>query len=344
MLLKRPYMRVIVSLLGLLFLLGIFLAVGLGYYLVSPAQKGAPQQVFVVRDGASLKEVAVELESNNLIKNDRFLLLWARLMGYGKDIKAGEYALSAGMPPVKILNILRLGMIIIHPVTIPEGFTSEQIGVLLDEKGLVDGKEFISLTMDPEISRRYGLTGDRLEGYLYPDTYHFSRGLPALSIIDTMVKRFRQMTTPLEARAAEIGMKMEDVVTLASIVEKETGVNEERPLIASVFLNRLKKRMRLDSDPTVIYGLKDFDGNLRKTDLSDQSPYNTYIIRGLPPGPISNPGLESIKAVLYPAQTDYLYFVSKNDGSHYFSKTITEHNNAVRIYQKRKQTRQKPHS
>ncbi len=333
---KRPYMRAIASLVGLFFLLVIFLAVGFGYYLASPAQKGARQQVFVVRDGASLREVAVELERNNLIKNDRLLLLWARLMGYGKDIKAGEYALNAGMPPVKILNILRLGSIIIHPVTIPEGFTSEQIGALLDEKGLVNGNDFISLTKDPEISRRYGLSGDGLEGYLYPDTYHFSRGLPALSIIDTMVKRFRQMIAPLDARAEEIGMKMEDVITLASIVEKETGVSEERPLIAGVFLNRLKKRMRLESDPTVIYGLKDFDGNLKKTDLAERSPYNTYVIRGLPPGPIANPGVDSIKAVLYPAQTDYLYFVSKNDGSHYFSKTLSEHNNAVRIYQKRK--------
>ena len=337
-------MRVMASLLGLFFLLGIFLAVGFGYYLASPAQKGAQQQVFVVRDGASLREVAVELKRNNLIKNDNLLLLWARLMGYGKDIKAGEYALSAGMPPVKILNILRLGLIIIHPVTIPEGLTAEQIGTLLDEKGLVNRNEFISLTKDPELSRRYGIPGDGLEGYLYPDTYHFSRGLPALSIIDTMVKRFRQMIAPLEARAEEVGMKMEDVVILASIVEKETGLGEERPLIASVFLNRLKHKMRLESDPTVIYGLKDFDGNLKKTDLSYHSPYNTYIIRGLPPGPIANPGVESIKAVLFPAHTNFLYFVSKNDGSHYFSKTLTEHNNAVRIYQKRKQSRHKPRS
>ena len=337
-------MRVMASLLGLFFLLGIFLAVGFGYYLASPAQKGAQQQVFVVRDGASLREVAVELKRNNLIKNDNLLLLWARLMGYGKDIKAGEYALSAGMPPVKILNILRLGLIIIHPVTIPEGLTAEQIGTLLDEKGLVNRNEFISLTKDPELSRRYGIPGDGLEGYLYPDTYHFSRGLPALSIIDTMVKRFRQMIAPLEARAEEVGMKMEDVVILASIVEKETGLGEERPLIASVFLNRLKHKMRLESDPTVIYGLKDFDGNLKKTALSYHSPYNTYIIRGLPPGPIANPGVESIKAVLFPAHTNFLYFVSKNDGSHYFSKTLTEHNNAVRIYQKRKQSRHKPRS
>jgi UPF0755 protein len=134
-------------------------------------------------------------------------------------------------------------------------------------------------------------------------------------------------------------MEMKDVVILASIVEKETGLAEERPTIASVFLNRLKRGMRLASDPTVIYGLKDFDGNLRKGDLSKKTPYNTYVIRGLPPGPIANPGLESMKAVIFPDQTEYLYFVSKNDGSHHFSKTLSEHNRAVETYQKKKRKR-----
>jgi len=137
-------------------------------------------------------------------------------------------------------------------------------------------------------------------------------------------------------RADEIGMKMEEIVILASIVEKETGRPEERPVIASVFLNRLKKGMRLESDPTVIYGLEGFDGNLKKRDLGRMTPYNTYLLKGLTPGPISNPGLESIKAVLYPGQTDYLYFVSKNDGSHHFSKTLSEHSRAVNIYQKKR--------
>jgi UPF0755 protein len=136
-------------------------------------------------------------------------------------------------------------------------------------------------------------------------------------------------------------MSMEEVVTLASIVEKETGLAKERPVIASVFLNRLKKGMRLESDPTVIYGIKDFRGNLKRKDLSEPTPYNTYVIRGLPPGPIANPGREAIEAVLYPAETDYLFFVSKNDGSHYFSKTLSEHNRAVRTYQKSRRTRRK---
>ena len=338
----RTSIRTIASLLGLFFLLGIFLAVGLGYYLVSPAERGAEQQVFVVREGATLKEVAIELERNTLIKNDRFLLIWARLMGYGKDIKAGEYHLSAGMPPVKILSTLRMGAIVTHPVTIPEGFTIEQIGVLLGKKELVNSDEFISLAKDPKTAEDYGIPGKGLEGYLYPDTYHFGRGLSAQSIIDTMIRRFHQMVDPLGNRAGEIGMKMEDVVILASIIEKETGRGEERPMIASVFLNRIKKKMRLESDPTVIYGIENFSGNIKRKDLNRPSPYNTYLLRGLPAGPIANPGLESIKAVLYPDQTDYLYFVSKNDGTHYFSKTLAEHNKAVLIYQKRKRSRKKP--
>ena len=341
MVIMKHSMRLIASLLGLLFLLGIFLAVGLGYYLVSPANKGAPQKVFVVREGATLKEVAVELNKHALIKSDRFFLMWARFMGYGKDIKAGEYHLSAGMPPVKILATLRTGAILTHPVTIPEGYTIAQIGALLGEKGLLDSDKFISLAKDPKTAEEYGIPVKGLEGYLYPDTYQFGRGISARSVIDTMIRRFHQMVNPLRDRAKETGMKMEDVVILASIVEKETGQGDERPIIASVFLNRLEKKMRLESDPTVIYGIENFSGNLKKKDLTRPSPYNTYTIRGLPAGPIANPGLDSIKAVLYPAETDYLYFVSKNDGTHYFSKTLAEHNKAVRKYQIRRRSRQK---
>ena len=161
-------------------------------------------------------------------------------------------------------------------------------------------------------------------------------GLSPVSILDAMIKRFRQIIEPLKARIGVLDMTLDDVITLASIVEKETGKAEERPLIASVFLNRLKRGMRLESDPTVIYGIEEFNGNLTKDDLAEPTSYNTYIIRGLPPGPIANPGLESIKAVLYPAKTDYLFFVSRNDGSHQFSKTLKEHNRAVRMYQKKR--------
>ena len=212
---------------------------------------------------------------------------------------------------------------------------------MLEQKGLVNKNEFLTLTSDPDIAGSYGLSGPDLEGYLYPDTYQFSRGLSATSIVDVMVKHFLEVIAPFRDQIKGSGMTLAQVVILASIVEKETGCSGERPLIASVFLNRLKKNNRLESDPTVIYGIKDFNGNLTKKDLAKPTPYNTYAIRGLPPGAIANPGKEAIKAVLYPANTSYMYFVSKNDGTHHFSKTLSEHNNAVRIYQKNRRSRQK---
>jgi UPF0755 protein len=333
--------RTIVFALGILFLIGVFCVIGFGYHLVRPAEKGGPNQLFSVRDGSTLNEVAGELERKQLITSKGLFLLWARLMGYSRDIKAGEYRLNSGMPPLKILDILNKGAVITHSVTIPEGFTRNQISKLLQKKALVDKDEFLRLTGDPDIARRYDISEPDLEGYLYPDTYQFGRGLSTMAIIDVMLKRFREMVAPFREKAEQLGMSMEELVILASIVEKETGRAEERPIIASVFLNRLKRKMRLESDPTVIYGLQDFNGNLTKNDLAKPTPYNTYVIRGLPPGPIANPGQEAIKAVLYPAKTSYLYFVSKNDGSHYFSKTLLEHNEAVRIYQKNKRTRRK---
>jgi UPF0755 protein len=328
--------RLIYFVIGLVFLIGVFLFVGFGYYLSSPAEKGGKEQVFFVRDGSTLNEVTSELESKRIITGKRLFLLWARLMGYSRSIKAGEYRLSSGMPPLKILETLSKGIVITHPVTIPEGFTIRQIGELLEEKGLVNKDEFLSITGDPDVAKRYGICGHSLEGYLYPDTYQFGRGLSAMSIVDVMVKHFWEVVAPLRQKVEQSGMTIEEVITLASIVEKETGRAEERPVIASVFKNRLKKRMRLETDPTVIYGIKDFSGNLKKKHLNQRTPYNTYVIRGLPPGPIANPGKEAIEAVLFPAKTDYLYFVSKNDGSHHFSKTLVEHNRAVEIYQKKK--------
>ncbi len=334
--------RSILFAIGFSFLIGVFLLFAFGHYIMSPAKRGGDDQLFLVRDGSTLKEVAGELNGKGIITSKSLFLFWARLMGQSKNIKAGEYLLNSGMPPIKILNILSKGVILLHPVTIPEGFTRKQIGELLEKRGLINKQEFLSLTGNPEIARRYGISGTGLEGYLYPDTYHFGRGLPSMSVIDTMVNRFREVAAPFKKRAEQLDMAMEEVVILASIVEKETGRAKERPLIAGVFLNRLEKNMRLESDPTVIYGLMKFDGDLTREHLNQNTPYNTYVIRGLPPGPISNPGREAIKAVLYPADTNYLYFVSKNDGSHYFSETLSEHNKAVGIYQKKRRgTRRK---
>lgn len=331
--------RIILIFLAIFFLAVVFVALRIGLFLINPAERGGADQVIVVKEGLSLQEVADELERTKIITNRSLFMMWARVMGYSTKIKAGEYRLSPRMAPIRVLEILTTGTIITHPVTIPEGFTKEQIAELLSRKGLVKKLRFLSLTDDPEVLKKYGISGPSLEGYLYPDTYQVGRGLSAESIIDVMVRRFWEVAKPFAKRAEESGMKMKEVVIIASIVEKETGLGEERPIIASVFLNRIKKRMRLASDPTVIYGIKNFDGNLTRKDLATRTPYNTYVVRGLPPGPIANPGQEAIKAVLYPAKTNYLYFVSKNDGSHHFSKTLKEHNKAVIKYQKRRRTR-----
>jgi UPF0755 protein len=336
MFLPESRKRTMLFAIALFTLVGVSLLLGFGYFLIHPAKKAGNDKVFLVRDGATLRQVSGKLEKEGLITSKELFLLWARLMGYSRKIKAGEYSLNSHMSPVNILKILSKGAIITYPVTVPEGFTRKQIAALLEKKGLLDSEEFLSATWDSDIAKRHGISGRGLEGYLYPDTYHFGRGLSAVSIIDAMVKRFQEVIAAFREKIEHSGMTMEEVVILASIVEKETGHPEERPLIASVFLNRLRKRMRLESDPTVIYGLKDFNGNLTRIHLTGHTPYNTYVIQGLPPTPIANPGMEAIKAVLYPAKTDYLYFVSKNDGSHHFSKNLSEHNRAVDIYQKRR--------
>jgi peptidoglycan lytic transglycosylase G len=321
---------------GSFFLLVISIAFGFGYYLMKPPPKGDHPRVFQVREGETLRRVARDLEAKGFIRSRLLFEMWGRFMGYGRDIKTGEYLLRPSMPPFRIFNILTQGKSILYSVTIPEGYNRRDIAAVLAEEGLADAGEFLALTGDRALVEAYGFRGPSLEGFLYPDTYQFSRGLGTRRLIDTMVKRFRQALIPLSARIGECGMSLEEIVTLASIVEKETGRAEERPVIASVFLNRLKIGMRLESDPTVIYGLKSFSGNLTLKDLERPSPYNTYLNRGLPPGPIASPGMQSIKAVLFPAHTEYLYFVSKNDGTHHFSKTLEEHNRAVRIYQKRR--------
>ena len=312
------------------------LGAGSWIYFTSPVLETGEDRTIVIREGMHLKEISGILESEGLIKNSAVFVLLAKMKGYSRSIKAGEYILNPAMPPGKIMEMMTRGEVVSHTVTIPEGFSIEQIADVLSGNGIIDREKFLVYAAGDGVEKKYSINGPGLEGYLYPDTYQFARNVSANAIIDTMVKRFWQVTEQFEQKIAESGMTLHEVVTLASIVEKETGKASERPLIASVFLNRIKKRMRLESDPTVIYGIKDFSGNLKKRDLSTYSPYNTYVVRGLPPGPIANPGIDSIKAVLYPAKTNYLYFVSKNDGSHHFSSSLKEHNRAVYTYQKKR--------
>ena len=304
--------------------------------MVKPGHEMGPDRIFVVREGSTLREVVADLEKRGIIDHKELLLLWGRVMGYGRKIKAGEYLLNRAMPPIRVIDILRTGLVVTHKVTVPEGFTMRQIGELLEKKGLLGKEEFLAVTGDPDMAKKIGISGPNLEGYLYPDTYYLGGRPSAKAIADIMTRQFFEVVEPFQKGIDESGMSLEEVITLASIVEKETGLADERPLIAGVLLNRLNKGMRLESDPTVIYGISDFNGNLTKKDLAAHTPFNTYLIRGLPLGPIANPGRESIRAVLNPAGTACLYFVSKNDGSHHFSATLSEHNRAVNTYQRKR--------
>lgn len=292
--------------------------------------------IIQIRSGQSFRDTVKQLTNLGLLHNPKKFSLLARIRRLDTKIQAGEYKISSPITPNEMLTNLSTGRTILYSVTIPEGHNLYQIGDLLEEKGILDGKIFVAAALEPDRVRKAGIEGNSFEGYLFPDTYRFPRVIEAEKVIQTMVNRFYEVFMPeWEKKCDSIQFSLHEVVILASIIEKETGDPSERPLIASVFLNRLNRKMRLESDPTVIYGIKDFNGNLTRKDLTTYTPYNTYRIKGLPPGPIANPGLDSLKAVLDPSDGPYLYFVSKNNGTHYFSRTIKEHNNAVSKYQKR---------
>jgi UPF0755 protein len=215
-----------------------------------------------------------------------------------------------------------------------------QIAEAIEQQGIGSKTEFMQFATSPASALSFKIAADTLEGYLFPDTYFFPKGMSAESLAASMVERFENQFLPeWRVRADELKLSIHEVVTLASIIEKETGEASERPIISSVFHNRLKKNMRLESDPTVIYGIEDFDGNITRKHLKTATPYNTYTMKGLPPGPIANPGGASIQAALYPAKTDFLFFVSRKDRTHQFSTTIDEHNAAVRKYQLKRRRR-----
>jgi UPF0755 protein len=295
-----------------------------------------PSKVVVIPEGSTFQHVAGLLERERLVKSRSAFVLLGKALEADRKIRPGEYELSPAMAPADILSKLLAGRVVLHAVTIPEGYTMVQIADVLAQHRITDRAEFLRLAKDKSFIKTLGISAETLEGYLYPDTYRFPKPVPAKEVIRTMVEQLNQVVTPdWQSRAKDIHLTLHQVLTLASVIEKETGSGEERPQISSVFHNRLQKKIPLQSDPTVIYGLPDFDGNLHKKDLSHPSPYNTYRWAGLPPGPIANPGAQAIRATLYPAVSPYLYFVSKNDGTHQFSATLVEHNKAVEKYQKK---------
>ncbi|GJL80274.1 MAG: aminodeoxychorismate lyase [Nitrospinaceae bacterium] len=312
---------------------------GFFYYLAthSVSEEFHPEIVNIA-PGMTLKKISTSLEDKHLIRSSISFQLLAHLQKKQGQIQVGEYELSPSMTPGEILLKVTSGKTVLHAATIPEGYRITEIAALLAERGLANREEFIRQTQDNELIQSSGIPGNSLEGYLFPETYHFSRNTPEQKIVQKMLKTFKEQvaTADVKNRAKALNLTFHQIITLASLIEKETGVDEERKIISSVFHNRLKKDMRLQTDPTVIYAISNFDGNIRKKDLSIDSPYNTYKYKGLPPGPIASPGLKSIVAALNPDDTNYLYFVSRKNGSHQFSSTLMEHNRAVQKYQLRR--------
>lgn len=305
---------------------------------LAPADPAGEEVVFEVARGQSVASVAAALEAQALVRDARAVRGLARWHGLENRLQAGEFALSAAMTPAAILDKIASGKVVTYEVTLPEGFSLAQIAERLAEAGLVERDAFLAMARDPASAAALGVEGETLEGYLFPETYRMPRGLAPLELARVLVDQFLVVWAEIAPLARLRNFSMKDVVTLASIVEKETGVPQERPLIASVFLNRLERGMRLETDPSVIYGIEGFDGNLRRHHLEDASnPYNTYKIRGLPPGPIASPGRAALFAIVQPADSDYLFFVSRNDGTHVFSKTFREHTAEVDHYQRRGQ-------
>jgi UPF0755 protein len=321
----------------LLFLAAIILGARFSVHLVLERTAGdfpVPTE-FTVKPGQGFGEIARSLKHHGLIRSSRPLILWARWQDLDRRIHPGSYLFEKPLSPLAILARFRSGSIQWVRVTIPEGLRASEIIPLLVGAGMGTAEEYAALLKDPDFLNSLFLPIPNIEGYLYPDTYFFAPETNARKAIFSLTTRFHEVfNDDLRGNAAEAGFTAHEVVTLASVVEKETGQAEERPLIASVFLNRLKIGMPLQSDPTVIYGIEKFDGNLTRKHLRTPTPFNTYTNRGLPPGPIASPGLKALLAVLEPAESDFLYFVSRNDGTHQFSRNLADHNRAVNRFQR----------
>lgn len=303
-----------------------------------PATIDSTKMVVEITPGMSFSEIPSTLHRLGIIRSQAAFYWGALQKNAFRRIQAGEYELSSSMSVNEILEILIKGLVKRYELVVPEGFNIFDIATRLNDLGLCTSGAFLRLARDPVFLKENGVDADSLEGYLFPDTYWFVKKNPVEKIAETMVKRFWQIWNEngYAARARSKNLSVKDVLTLASIIEKETGIAEERPLVAAVFWNRLKKGMPLQADPTVIYGLLSevtpFKTTITADDLHKLTPYNTYLIRGLPKGPICNPGKASIEAALSPADVNYLYFVAQPDGTHHFSSGLTEHNAAVYRY------------
>ncbi len=309
-------------------------------YMKTPVFFEEGARIVEIEKGMSLEDVLRKLEEKGVIDKPWLLKIYMEIMGLGKSVKAGEYSFYSGITPKEIVEKIVYGRVVLHKVTVREGDTILDIAERLVESGILGSKKsFIKICYSEKLVGLLGIEGPKnLEGYLFPETYFFEKGTPEEAIVRVMVERFKEMVFNKEffEGCKRIGLTPHQVITLASMVEKETYIDEEKPIIAAVYLNRLRKGMRLQCDPTVRYATGNWDKRITVEELRFKNPYNTYVFKGLPPGPICSPGLSSIKAVLHPAKVDYLYFVAGRGGRHYFSRTFDEHRRKARYYRRRR--------
>jgi len=320
---------------------GVLLAIGAGWFFwraVSTPYKGYPEPVkrVEIRRGLRTASILQQLQKDGVLRDEWIPLVYMKLLHSRDSLKAGVYEFDKPLSPVAVIDKLARGEASLSSITIREGLDRFAVGRLFAAQGYGSEEEWTRVTGEPDLIRDLAPDADSLEGYLFPDTYKFDPGTPVKTIVQAMVTNFRKHWGE-EMAFITTGLSPHETVTLASIVETEAQLPQERPLVASVYVNRVRKRMLLGADPTVIYAMKlagRWNGNIRKADLQMDSPYNTYRTPGLPPGPIANPGIASLRAAAAPATTPHLYFVARNDGSHVFALSLEEHNRNVERYQR----------
>ncbi|MBK5277156.1 MAG: endolytic transglycosylase MltG [Desulfuromonadales bacterium] len=305
------------------------------FCLFVPPGNGGVARDISFPSGSGIRKLAAELKVGGIIRSSWHFVLVTRLRGAAHRLKAGDYRFNDGMTPDVILKKLVAGDVDYRKFSLPEGYSIYQAAELLDQKGYFTKSDFLGKCRDRALLAGLGVAEASVEGYLYPATYNLSRGGTVEQLISQMVEQSDKKYAELTAKGGgAAGLSRHAVVTLASLIEKEAVSSAEKPLISSVFHNRLRIGMPLQSDPTAVYGVRAFAGKVTKADIERPSPYNTYLVKGLPPGPIGNSGADAIEAALHPAATQYLYFVARQDGTHQFSRTLEEHNRAVRLYLK----------
>jgi UPF0755 protein len=325
--------NIIIMSAGIVLLYFVYIAVD---FLI-PLPIGTKSLEIEIPKGATFRQAVEILEREKLIRDRSVFLLIGRISGLHRKIRAGYYSVYGSMSPLDIFLMLKKGQIVEHEITVVEGDSLREISEKLAVKGIINDEDFSNLTVRKDFLEAYHIDAPSCEGYIFPETYRIPKGMNPEEAIGMMINKMREnYSAELRQRTAALGLSEREVLALASIIEKEAATDDERPLVSAVYHNRLRKKMRLQADPTSVYGIKASGERITGSDLKRKTPYNTYVITGLPPGPIASPGIKSIRAALYPADVQYIYFVSNNDGTHTFSVTSEQHLSAVASYREKK--------